>query len=397
MSTAIYSRLPGFLDTSHHVHHSSRPAMSELLPAWTKRPDAIAVGIPLDVGFLTTAIYQLKFGGPATRDRLTRSKHCRRDIGEYSFCICGDSSLRIPFSLFENAGLTQRDRGRLPEMELSVVSHVNGDGDLLEAWLKYYRRLGVSSFHLVVHGPREENERLYALKDSHPVIIEDAYEGPFEPEEKKRRLNSLLARMRGRWLLVVDSDEFVEFPYPTISATIRRLRLVGRNALFAPMVQHLSSDGSLDSPEVVEDPFRIFPLCSVDLYQIMGVQASISKWPLFFCTNQTLLREGGNHNCPAGNTASSMLGVTHHFKFRRSVSQRLDRRIHSAHPWRHESVQFQKYLESHANRLPTTGAFAYSRDELLRRGLLRKFTSMTVFRHVLRSTGRLLGKDARTS
>ena len=48
-------------------------------------------------------------------------------------------------------------------MELRVVSHVNGDGDLLEAWFKYYRRLGVSSFHLVVHGPREENERLYAL------------------------------------------------------------------------------------------------------------------------------------------------------------------------------------------------------------------------------------------
>jgi len=293
--------------------------------------------------------------------------------------------------------LIQRRQGRCRKMELKVVSHVNGDGDILEAWLKYYRRLGVSSFHLVVHGPREENERLYALKDSYPVIIEDTYEGPFDSEEKKRRLNSLLEGMRGQWLLAVDSDEFVEFPYSTISATIRMLRLIGRNALSAPMVQHLSSDGSLDSPEVVADPFRAFPLCSVDLYQIMGVQASISKWPLFFCTARTLLREGGNHNCPAGNIGSSMQGVTHHFKFRRSVSQRLDRRIHSAHPWRHESVQFQQYLESHANRLPAIGTFAYSRDALLHRGLLRKFTSMTVLRHVLRSTEQFLGKDAHNS
>ena len=177
-------------------------------------------------------------------------------------------------------------------MDLRVVSHINGDGDLLEAWFKYYRRLGVSSFHLILHGPREENERLYALKDSHPVVIEDAYEGPFHSEEKKNRINSVLKRMRDRWILVVDSDEFLEFPYSAVSDMVWMLRLVGRNALFAPMLQHLTSDGSLDTPEVIADPFRTFPLCSVDLYQRMGVRAAISKWPLFYCTSQTLLRDG---------------------------------------------------------------------------------------------------------
>ena len=265
------------------------------------------------------------------------------------------------------------------EMELRLVSHVNGDGDILEAWFKYYRGLGISSFHLIVHGPQEENERLYALKDSHPLIIEETYEGPFNSEEKKRRLNSLLAEMRGQWLVVVDSDEFVEFPYRSIRTTIRMLRLLGRNALFAPMVQHLTPDGSLDTPEVVEDPFRTFPLCSVDLYQKMGVSSSISKYPLFYCTGRTMLQDGGNHGCPNGNAASSLQGVTHHFKFRRSVFQRLDKRIHSVHPWRHESAQFQKFLQNNANRLPTEGTFAYSRGALFRRGLLRKFSLMTAF------------------
>lgn len=270
-------------------------------------------------------------------------------------------------------------------MKLGLVSHVNGDGDLLDAWFTYYRRLGVSTFHLIVHGPREENERLYVLKDSHPVIIEDAYEGEFHSEEKKQRLNSLLARLRGQWLLLVDSDEFVEFPYQTVRTTIRMLRLMRRNALFAPMVQHLTLDGSLDTPALVEDPFRTFPLCSVDLYQRMRVQASISKYPLFFCTDRTTIKDGGNHSCPNGNVTCSLQGATHHFKFRRAVSQRLDNRIHSAHPWRHESVQFQEYLESNANRLPLEFTFAYSRRELFRRGLLRRFTFMTVLSRLSRA------------
>jgi hypothetical protein len=273
-------------------------------------------------------------------------------------------------------------------MKLRLVSHINGDGDLLEGWFKYYRNLGVSSFHLIVHGPREKNRRLYALKDLYAVIIEDTYDGPFDSEEKKRRLNWLLAGMRRQWLVLVDSDEFVEFPYRTISRTIRMSKMAGKNALFAPMLQHLTLDGSLDTPEVVEDPFRTFPLCSIDLYQRMGVEACITKYPLFYCTDRTALEDGGNHNCPSGNSDSSLQGVTHHFKFRRSVLQRLDSRIYSSHPWRHESVQFQQYLTSNSNRLPTEGAFTWSRNELFRRGLLRKFTFMTAVGYLRRQVNR---------
>jgi len=274
-------------------------------------------------------------------------------------------------------------------MKVGLVSHVNGDGDLLEAWFKYYQGLGISSFHLIVHGPAEENERLYAIKDKYPIVIEDAYQGTFDSNEKKVRLNSLLARMRGRWIVLADSDEFVELPYDSIGATIRVLRLMGKNALFAPMLQRLTHDGSLDSPAVIPNPFQTFPLCSVDLYRSMGAEADIRKYPLFYCTDRTTLQDGGNHNCPTGNLAASLQGVTHHFKFRRAVCQRLDSRINSAHPWRHESVQFQNYLANHGYRIPTENAFAYSRAELFRRGLLRRFTLMTGFRYLRRVTGQM--------
>ncbi len=53
-------------------------------------------------------------------------------------------------------------------MGLKLLSHINADGDLIEAWLKYYLRLGVDRFHLILHGTQEENDRLLAIKDFLP-------------------------------------------------------------------------------------------------------------------------------------------------------------------------------------------------------------------------------------
>jgi glycosyltransferase involved in cell wall biosynthesis len=262
-------------------------------------------------------------------------------------------------------------------MSLKLLSHVNADSDLIEAWLKYYLRLGVDRFHLVVHGTSEENDRLLAIKDSYPITIEDTYGGPFEYDEKKNRLDAVLARYTGQWIVLVDSDEFVEFPYQDIPATVSQLNCARANLMAAPMLQRLTADGSLETPPVIDDPFEMFPLCSVELYRRMGVKADIFKFPLFFCASGTQLAEAGNHHPPLGcePRATTLLGVTHHFKFRLRVSQRLDKRINSAHPWRHESVRFREYLESHSNQLPLEGAFVYSREELFRRGLLRTLPS----------------------
>jgi glycosyltransferase involved in cell wall biosynthesis len=262
-------------------------------------------------------------------------------------------------------------------MSLKLFSHVNGDSDILEAWLEYYLGLGVDHFHLVVHGVPEENDKLLAIKDSYPITIEDSYKGPFDSEEKKRRLDVLLARYTDQWIVLVDSDEFVEFPYQDIPATIRELNLAHANVMAAPMLQRLAIDGSLETPPEIDDPFQLFPLCSMDLYRKMGVKADILKFPLIFCANGTQLAEEGNHHPPLGNEprGTFLQGVTHHFKFRRTVSQRLNKMIHNiAHPWRHESVQFREYLESHCDRLPLDGAFVYSREELFRRRLLRRMS-----------------------
>ena len=259
-------------------------------------------------------------------------------------------------------------------MGVKLISHVNGDGDLIEAWLKYYLRLGVDRFHLIVHGSPEQNERLLEIKVSYPISIEDMYEGPFESDQKKKRLDAVLARNPDQWVVLVDSDEFVEFPYGDILETVRILSHAKANVMAAPMLQRLTKDGSLETPSFIDDPFQVLPLCSATLYRKMGIKADIFKFPLFFCAHGTCVMEEGNHHPPLGSEPRSVgiLGVTHHFKFRRTVSGRLQNMILSEHPWRHESVQFREYLDTHSNRLPLDDSFVYSREELFRRRLLRR-------------------------
>jgi hypothetical protein len=50
-------------------------------------------------------------------------------------------------------------------MNFRLISHVNRDDDLIEAWLQHYLKLGVDSFHLIAHGGREQNQRLFEIAD----------------------------------------------------------------------------------------------------------------------------------------------------------------------------------------------------------------------------------------
>lgn len=280
---------------------------------------------------------------------------------------------------------------------MDLLCHINGDQDLLEAWLKYYEAMGVTTFHFIVHGRAAENRKLLDLRTTHPILIRDVYESEFRSEEKQVRINSVLPSLRGRWLLLVDSDEFVEFPYHTLSQTVRVLEFLGADALFAPMLQRLTADGSLETPERIEDPFAEFPLCSVNLCGRMGVDAYLPKYPLFRCGVESSLREGGNHHSPNGPAghSSPLQGVTHHFKWRRTVLKRLADRANSGHTWRHQSHGYQEFLQRTRCRLPLEDSFSYSRAELFRRELLKRVTWMEAVPCAMRNHADSLPSPAR--
>jgi hypothetical protein len=260
-------------------------------------------------------------------------------------------------------------------MNCRLISHVNRDDDLIEAWLQHYLKLGVVSFHLICHGGREQNQRLFEIAHQYPVQILDTYTGTFDPYEKRDRLAHGLASLGSGWIVLVDSDEFLELPYRSLAATIRVMQWLKADSLQAPMLQRFAWDGV--NVEGGTRPFDAYPWCSVDLYARLGQpQAVIDKYPIFELQRRTWLKSGGNHYPPNGygSRLAPMLGVTHHFKWRPTVQNRLSERANSTHAYRGESQQYIKFLGESGWRLPTDGTFKYSRGALFTRGLLTRPT-----------------------
>lgn len=277
-------------------------------------------------------------------------------------------------------------------MAVALLSQIHPARDILRAWLEHYRALGVDEFHLFVHGTAEQAAWATDLASEYPVHIRGRHGGHFSEKEKIDRLRGLLPEFQGEWIFVVDDDEFVELPCASLAETIRRLGKFGATALAAPMLQRMRAGGALDSPDVVPDPFREFPLCSVGLYRLMGSEAEISKYPLMFCRETTTIA-GGQHfpgNGP-GSARSPLLGVSHHFKWRREILRRLATFVASkpVHGYWHESETYLGYLQRHGFRLPLDDAFPYSRRALFSRGLLDPGTWRSGLRRRLRRGGAL--------
>jgi Glycosyl transferase family 2 len=298
------------------------------------------------------------------------------------------------------ARLADAPRRPLRAVTVALLAQVHAARDILRAWLEHYRALGVAEFHLVLHGSPEQARLMDELRGEYPIRIRGSYGGLFSERDKMERLRALLPEFRGRWIFVVDDDEFVELPRHSLPDTLRRLERFGATAMAAPMLQRMRADGSLESPDVVPDPFREFPLCSLDLHRLMGTRAVTDKYPLMLCGDSTTIT-GGSHSPGNGprSAGSPLRGVTHHFKWRHEILGRLRTFVESKpvyHYW-HESETYLSYLQNHNFRLPLNGAFPYSRRALLARGLLDPGTFRSALRRGARRGGAFARRVARAA
>lgn len=256
---------------------------------------------------------------------------------------------------------------------MKLFSHINGDSDLIESWLRHYLALGIDTFQVVLHGPRRENETLLRLKDAYPVVILDEYEGPMLETEKIRRLQNQVQKHAGEWVVVVDSDEFLELPEKNLPETCALLEAWELQNLSAPLLQRIRPGGLLESPPAIENPAELFSLAAPRLCQHMGARPDLRKFPLFFVRDSSQIH-GGNHlpPTPGDPPHPPVRGVSHHYKWRQPLLERL--RSPSGQYWfcaQHEYPRYQAHLAAHGHRLPLQDAFPCSREELFQRGLLR--------------------------
>ena len=125
--------------------------------------------------------------------------------GIVSFDALRESLKATPLAAELDEDERPRDEGRLPPRAWRVsrtaprrlVSHVGTvDRDMVPAFLAHYTSLGVTQFHVILHGPAAARRALRAALATHPVHVEDEWDGAFEG-------------LRGRWLRWCTRDGLV--------------------------------------------------------------------------------------------------------------------------------------------------------------------------------------------
>jgi SAM-dependent methyltransferase len=275
-----------------------------------------------------------------------------------------------------------------PPTDVAVVCYINGDGDILRAWFEHYRALGVAEFVFWEHEAAPgENDALRALLPDYPARIVGRHDGEFAAAYQFRGTMDILEQMRGRWVIVADSDEFVELPYRTVGATIRALEQRGARCLSAPFLQRLRTDGRMLGHDPAVPLNEEYPLCVPTLGTQLGVTWREEKHPLFFNGPGAVLADAGHHFPPRGmQAAKGLRGVTHHYRWRAEGLEKLRRASRWTYQWRRRlAAQLLAYLDAHDGVLPMAGAFRYARAELIQRRLLRDGRAASDARLALRS------------
>ena len=113
-----------------------------------------------------------------------------------------------------------------------------------------------NSFHLIVHGPREDNSRLYALKDSYPITIEDVYEKHLTATKSEGVSILCSPKCAGGGSCLSTVTNSWNFRTGQSTQQVECFNL-SEGALFAPMLQRLTIDGSLDTPTVVKNTLDV--------------------------------------------------------------------------------------------------------------------------------------------
>ena len=268
------------------------------------------------------------------------------------------------------------------------------DRDILPQFLTHYRALGVSDFLFALHGAWPETS-LDWLTRQDDVAIWDLLGESFEETHKRSILNLMAERYPGKWVILVDADEFLELPLNTLARTIAALEVMGLDCLPAYLLQRMSKDGSLPVVDADRPWDEQFPDYNFGLCEDMGVENPVwkTKYPLAKVTEHYAM-DRGNHwpSNPMSLAHAPIRGIVHHLKWRSALLEAFEsERGGTSNAY--EMSHYQRWLHKNDNKLPTEQARPCSRDELIKRGLLvkpgRHHLKIGAVHRKLRSTARL--------
>ena len=207
----------------------------------------------------------------------------------------------------------------------------------LPAFFRHYEKLGVTGYIIVDNNSTDGTGAYLASRDDVLLLSASA-----DFVGKERWINHLLHRHgRGRWCLVADADELLDYPYSDtvrLPDLCRYLEQAGANAIHAVLLD-LYTDTPLTKVEYRQgedyfardwyfDPFDSLEKAPRTFYRgsgldfrfkggarkrLFGVSPCCSKFPLFRFAPPMFLTDGQHYL--EGGHFSALRAVLYHFKY----------------------------------------------------------------------------------
>ena len=143
------------------------------------------------------------------------------------------------------------------------------DARLLPHFLKHYARFGVGEFHIAAPGHLADYiaaaSKDYAVRQYNNVNVADSFIGGVSAVTAMRQLS----QAAGEWVVIVDLDEFVEFP-GALPQLVANIAAEGANVARGIMIDRFAIDGQPTAFDGNSDLPALYPVKARFTQNIMG-------------------------------------------------------------------------------------------------------------------------------
>jgi hypothetical protein len=282
-------------------------------------------------------------------------------------------SLIEEFKTPEDLRLETRSKLKKFTDGVMVLSIIKDDMLRLPWFLEYYRNLGVRKFLFIDNGSRDGTPEFLLKQDD--VMLFHGNEENFTSSRCGREwINSLVLKYAlHKWVLVVDVDELICWPYyqrEGLSGLTKRAERLGLKKVFTPMIDAYSEKATSEMDEYIPgDPFGeacrwIDPVDMIKAIWLKDTRLVIYSGPRArfhthpntqppIMTKQTLYyveKDGYKHRGPHFDTTlapSPLVAPLLHYKFLPDFSAKLDNLLKKGDSW----VAAQEYKNYKNNNL----------------------------------------------
>lgn len=239
---------------------------------------------------------------------------------------------------------------------ISLISVIGVDPELYDLnlihhFVEHYRSLGIVEFNIIVNAETASKIKLGLKIFEDLGIHASSWLGNFNEFGKTFRLRRLQLRSETRWILAVDSDEFVIIKKNELENLIQDLNEKKYSYVKGILVDRVTENRSLKSVDAADSIWAQFPVSENITSDILGG----CNRKIFLLDKNICFISHGSHYVLNRARPHSVLNhikpypkiyTIGHFKWTKTIQNRIKKRLSWRVNWKIEYSKTLKYIES---------------------------------------------------